>query len=203
MPAKSSPTWNVRKYLPKLFNKKVKKRAAPGKRFLGAACLSFGQVETEDDAEHAVGIACAADAEVPYLGRVGHVGANAGTGIIVADTYDAERRACVFGQLTEVKQPDCLFLRHVVHRDGQVAGDDFVDPAFDFGHLLRRGTRGKLIVQLAFLTFDMRMSRTFATEHAHHGLVEDMFGGVRRRKLLLVVFVELRLLLHRVDCFSS
>ena len=118
------------------------------------------------------------------------VKAQTSTDIVVAHTDETQRLGYIVGQLGKGHFGRDLIARDVLHRHGQIGFDDLVDAALHLSYLLVGGTDGQLVVELALLALDVGVARTFATEHAHHGLVEDVLGSVRRLVLLFVMIVE-------------
>ena len=147
-------------------------------------------LHAEHDAEVAVGVAGAADAEVAYLAGTLHMGTEAGTHVVVAHIDEAQRGAGIGGELAEVDAGGHLVAVHIAGGDGEVGSDDAVYLGFDMAYLLLGGAGGEVVVALALLTFDMVDTRAAATEKAHHGLIEDVLGGVGRGEFGLVMGVE-------------
>ena len=146
--------------------------------------------DAEDDAEVAVGVAGAGDAEVTYLAGVLDVLAQAGAEVVVADTHQAQRLAGVGRQAVQTDALGHIVAADEGGGDGQVLGDEGVDARLNVGHLLGGGTDGQAVVDLALLALDVGIARALAAEEAHHGLVEQVLGGVGRAVLVLVVGVE-------------
>ena len=155
-------------------------------------------LHAEDDAEVAVGKAGAADAEVAYLAGALYVGSEAGAHVVVAHIDEAQRGAGIGGELTEVDAGGYLVAVHVAGGDGEVGSDDAVYLGLDMAYLLLGGAGGEVVVALALLAFDVVDTRAAAAEEAHHGLIQDVLGGVGRGKFGLVMGVEDRGCLHSV-----
>jgi hypothetical protein len=64
-------------------------------------------------------------------------------------------------------------------------------------HLLGRGLGRQLIVYLTLLAFYVCVVGTLASEHPHHGLVQNVLGSVHGRIFRLIVVVQLGFL-HRI-----
>ena len=146
----------------------------------------------ENEAEAAVVVAGAGDAEGADLAGGFHVRAETGAHVVVADAYDAEGFAGAVGQLGECDAGGDVVAGHELVGDGQVGLYEGVDAALDVGHLLLGERPVEEEVDLALLAFDVRVAAPFAAIQPHHGLVEQVFGRVRGRELLFVVGVEYR-----------
>ena len=136
------------------------------------------------------------DTERAYFGGVGHMGADAGAEVVVADADKAQGGASVVGELAEVHLGRHFVARHELVCHWQILCYYFVDTSFQLRHLLGGGLLWQTVVAFAFLAFDMCVARPLAAEHPHHGLVKDMLRRVHWRVFLLVVFVEDWLLVH-------
>lgn len=145
----------------------------------------------ETKSQRAVLKRVAYDAECTYLACVLHVCTNAGTGIIIAHTYNAQRLACIGRQLAQVDTLGYIVTCHELNGYRQMLCDDLVHAAFNIGNLLLCGCTGQVIVTLAFLTLDMCITATLAPEHPHHSLVKDVLYGMHRRVFRLVMVIEL------------
>lgn len=141
-------------------------------------------VELEAQAQAAVGVVVAGDAEVADLGGVGHVQADAGAHVVVAHHHEAQRASGFGGQAAEVDRRGRVASLHVFGPDVEMAVYHFVDLALHFGYLLVGGALGQQVVAFAFLAFDVRIDRARASEHADHGAVQDVLGGVHGRIFL-------------------
>ena len=146
----------------------------------------------ENEAEAAVVVAGAGDAEGADLAGGFHMRAEAGAHVVIADAHDAESFAGAFGQFGEGDACGDVVAGHELVGDGQVGLYELVDAALDVGHLLLGERPVDEKVDLALLAFDVRVAAPFAAVQAHHGLVEQVLGRVRGRELLLVVGVEYR-----------
>ena len=151
-------------------------------------------IEAEDDAEGtAFGKGCprrGGDAEMTAFEGVLDVETEACADVVVADTDESQRFGSIVGQLGEGDFGWNLVARHILHRHRHVGPDDLIDTTLDLSYLFGRGTLGQLVVEFALLALHMGVARTLAAEHTHHGLVEDMLGGVRRLVFTFVVVVE-------------
>ena len=116
--------------------------------------------------------------------------AEAGADVVVTDAHDAEGVAGVVGQFGEGDTGGDVVAGHQLVGDGQVGLYEGVDAPLNVGHLLLGERPVDEEVNLALLAFDVTVAAAFATEHAAHGLVEQVLGGMGRRKLFLVVGVE-------------
>ncbi len=123
------------------------------------------------------------------FGSVLHMGAHAGTEVIVADTDEAEGLAGIVGQLPEVHLWRHLSPLHKLVAHGQVLRYHLVHPALNLLHLLLRGAGVEQVVALALLTLNMRIPRPRAAEHPDHRLVQYMLRRMHRRVLLLIMFI--------------
>lgn len=154
----------------------------------------------EHDAEGAVVVAGAGDAERPDLCCGGYVLTNAGADVVVADVDKAESLAGILGQFVQLYAFGNLVAGHEDVTDGEVLGDEFVHLAFNLCHLAGGGTGGQEEVDLGLLTFDMCILGALTAKHPYHGLVQQMFGGVAGTMLVLVVLVQDGCLFHVVTC---
>ena len=110
--------------------------------------------------------------------------------VVVADTDESQRFGSIVGQLGEGDFGWNLVARHILHRHRHIGLDDLIDTTLDLSNLFGRRTLWQLVVEFALLALHMGVARTLAAEHTHHGLVEDMLGGVRRLVFTFVVVVE-------------
>ena len=110
--------------------------------------------------------------------------------VVVADTDETQRLGCIVGQLGEGDFRWNLVARHILHRHRHIGLDDLIDTTLDLSNLFGHRTLWQLVVEFALLALHMGVARTLAAEHTHHGLVEDMLGGVRRLVFTFVVIVE-------------
>ena len=146
-------------------------------------------LHAEHDAEVAVGVAGAADAEVAYLAGALHMGTEAGTHVVVAHIDEAQRGAGIGGELAEVDAGGHLGTAHIAGGDGEVGSDDAVYLGFDMAYLLLGGAGGEVVVALALLTLDVVDTRAGTAKHTHHRLVEDVLGTMGGRILCLIMVV--------------
>ena len=144
----------------------------------------------ENEAEAAVVVAGAGDAEGADLAGGFHVRAETGAHVVVADAHDAEGFAGAVGQFGEGDAGGDVVAGHELVGDGQVGLYELVDAVLDVGHLLLGERPVEEEVDLTLLAFDVRVAAPFAAVQPHHGLVEQVLGRVRGRELLLVVGVE-------------
>ena len=143
----------------------------------------------ENEAEAAVVVAGAGDAEGTDLAGGFHMRAEAGAHVVIADAHDAEGFAGAVGQFGEGDAGGDVVAGHKLVGDRQVGLYESVDALFDVGHFLLGERPIEEEVDLALLAFDVRVAAPFAAVQAHHGLVEQVLGRVRGRELFLVVGV--------------
>ena len=153
----------------------------------GADIMLLCKLETQT--KRAVLKRVAYDAECTYLTCVLHVCTYAGTGVIIAHTYNAQRVACIGRQLAQVNAIGYIVACHELDGYRQMLRDDLVHTAFNLGNLLHGGCTGQSVVALALLALDMRITAALASEHPHHSLVKDVLHGVHRRVLGFVMVV--------------
>ena len=110
-------------------------------------------LHAEHDAEVAVVVAGAADAEAANFARALHVGAKAGAHVVVAHRDEAQRGAGIGGELAEVDAGGHLVAVHIAGGDGKVGSDDAVYLGLDMAYLLLGGAGGEVVVALALLPF--------------------------------------------------
>ena len=146
----------------------------------------------ENEAEAAVVVAGAGDAEGADLAGGFHMRTEAGAHVVIADAHDAEGFAGAVGQFGEGDAGGDVVTGHELVCDGQVGLYELIDAALDVGHLLLGERPVNEEVDLALLAFDVRVAASFAAVQPHHGLVEQVLGRVCGRELLLVMGVEYR-----------
>ena len=150
----------------------------------------------ETHAEDTVLVVGADNPESTYFGSVAHVLSDAETFVVIAYLYDAYGIGRSFGQPLHVEPVGGLGLRDELGGYLEVSADDFIHSRFYAGDVLRRGSGGERVIELAFLAFDVCRNGSPASEKAYHGLIDDVFAGVHGRVFLLVVCVELSNLFH-------
>ena len=140
--------------------------------------LILNQLEAQ--AQRAVLIAVAYDAERAYLGCVADVRPYACTYVIVAHAYNAQCVTCIGRQLAQVHTLWNIVACHELYRNGVALCYHLVNASLNLCYLLLCGRAGQGIVALALLTLDMRITATLASEHPYHGLVQDVFYRMHR-----------------------
>ena len=129
--------------------------------------------------------------EAADLGGGAHMTADAGTDIVVADAYQSDGVAGIVGQAREIDTLwQVVIARHDFVGDGQVIVDELVHASLDLLLLLSRGFMVEQEAHLALLALHMGVIAALASEHADHGLIEQMFRRMGRWKFVLVVLVE-------------
>ena len=140
--------------------------------------LILSQLEAQ--AQSAVLVAVAYDAERAYLGRVADVRPDACAYVIVAHTYNAQCLACIGWQLAQVYPLWYVVTCHELCRNRQVLRYNLVHASLDICYLLLGWCAWQGVVALALLALDVRIAATFASEHPYHGLVQDVFYRMHR-----------------------
>ena len=120
-----------------------------------------------------------------------------GAHVVVADTHQADsvghigRQTLLTDALGQVVACDKL------EGDGQVVGNQLVHAPFYLLFVLASRLAVKMKTHLALLAFHMGIIAALAAKHLYHGLIQQMFGCVGRRKLFLVMLVQIILFGHR------
>ena len=135
--------------------------------------LILSQLETQ--AQRAVLVAMAYDAERAYLGRVADVRPDACAYVIIAHAYNAQCVTCIGRQFAQVHTLWDIVACHEFYRNVMVLRYHLVNASLDLCYLLLGWCAWQGVVALALLSLDMRITATLASEHPYHGLVQDVF----------------------------
>ena len=141
--------------------------------------LILNQLETQ--AQRAVLIAVAYDAERAYLGRVADVRPDACAYVIIAHAYNAQCVTCIGRQFAQVYPLWYVVACHEFYRNVMVLRYHVVHASLDLCYLLLGWCAWQGVVALALLSLDMRITATLASEHPYHGLVQDVFYRMHGR----------------------
>lgn len=136
---------------------------------------------------------CAEEDEVTDFGGGSYVLTDASAHVVVANTHQTHLWRSIVGEAKLHGFGQVRLIDHFVG-DGQIGCYQVVHALHNFVDLGGGGLSIEQKRDFAFLALDVRIDRPLATEHAHHGLIEQMLTRVRRAVLLLVVLVELRLI---------
>ena len=139
--------------------------------------------------------------EAAYLRRGPHVLADAGADVIVADAHQADGLGGIGRQAVGIDALGQVVAIGKLIADGHVESDEAVHLRLDLLLLLARGLVVELVGDLALLALHVGVVASLRAKEADHQLVEQVLGGMSRRKLLLVVLVEYRFLLHHHFCY--
>jgi hypothetical protein len=153
----------------------------------------------EADSETAFFVVAVEELEGAYFGSIAHVVAYAGAGIVIAYSYNADGFAGMVGELAQVYNVGGFFLGQEIYADRQVAVYHLIHQALYFGKLFCRGFFGEKVVALTLFTLNMGISRTPASKHPHHRLVEYMLRRMHRRiRILLAALINCGSVYHVV-----
>jgi len=128
--------------------------------------------------------------EAADLRRRTDMTANAGTDIIVADAHQADGLAGIVRQSVKRHALRQIVLRDKLEGHRQVLVNQALHLTLYLTFLLTTRFVVEAERHLALLALNVGIEGTLAAEQPNHGLVQEVLGGVRGGKLLLVVFVE-------------
>ena len=128
--------------------------------------------------------------ETSYLRCGAYVPSDAGTDVVVTNTYQSDGFAGIVGQSAQFNAVRQFVASDILERHGQVGLYQFVHASLYLFLLLSAGLLVQVETHLALFPFHMSIIAAPTVEHPDHGLIEQMFGCVSRRKLLLVMFVQ-------------
>ena len=128
--------------------------------------------------------------ETAYLGGGADMASDAGADVVVADADQSDGVGGILWQTVGTDLRWQFVARDELEVDRQVVVDELLHLAFNLLFLLT----GRLVVEveahLALLALDVGIIGAFAAEDANHGLIQEVFGRVRWRKLLFVMLVQ-------------
>ena len=144
---------------------------------------------------------CSEHDKAPYLYCRTHMLADARTDVVVADAHKAYLLRHILWQTV---YPNAF--RHVVDvnilvDDGQVFCNEVVHARLYLLLFLTRRLMVEREAHLAFLAFDVRIIGASTPKHPHHGLVQEMLCRMCRRKLVLVMFIQFKIVVDHILIF--
>lgn len=155
-----------------------------------ASLLCSGVFHLEHYSETSILEACACDVETSNLLGGSYMLSDAGAHIVVAYPHEPQCLAGVLWKLVKLHALGYVVACDILIGHWQVFFYQFVHPAFYLLHLFGSGAGAQVEVDLAFLSFDVGVFGSAASEHSAHGLVEQVLRCVRRLVLRFVVLVE-------------
>ena len=128
--------------------------------------------------------------ETAYLGSGADMASDAGADVVVADADQSDGVGGILWQTVGTDLRWQFVARDELEGNGHVVGYQLLHLAFNLLFLLAGRLVFEVKTHLAFLALDMGIIGAFAAEDANHGLIQEVFRRMCRRKLLFVMLVQ-------------
>lgn len=124
--------------------------------------------EAENEAETAVFVAGATDAESTDFGSVPHMVASAQAVVVVAHAHHTHHIGGSIGQSLQVEAVGSLLLGDEAERDGHIGGNHLVDARLNGSHFLGSECAREIVIEFRLGALHMCAHGTAAAKHLHH-----------------------------------